>query len=154
MEPECPIYGATTSDRHFPGLSENTGARGPAGPNSPGPLWWMVRVQRRGAASSRSLLLEASPPGVVLADDPRTEDRDVNVRNEVAVLRLYLKVPGTDQLRKGAAAELRTMLAHGWHETSRRMASDHMSVRVERPVTKVVGPHMGEASGPRARRPH
>jgi hypothetical protein len=75
---------------------------------------------------------------------------DVTARNEVTVLRLYLKVPGTDQLRKGAAAELRNMLAHGWHETGRRMESDHLAVRVERPVTK----SGGEGPGPRARHPH
>jgi hypothetical protein len=78
----------------------------------------------------------------------------VTVRNEVAVLRLYLKVPGTDQLRKGAAAELRNMLAHGWHETDRRMASDHVSVRVERPLVKTAVQQMGEGAGSRARRPH
>jgi hypothetical protein len=78
----------------------------------------------------------------------------VTLRNEVTVLHLYLKVPGTDQLRKGAAAELRNMLAHGWHETDRRMATDHISVRVERPITKTVGPQMGEGPGSRSRRPH
>jgi hypothetical protein len=113
----------------------------------------VARVQRRGVASSRSLLLEASPPGVVLADDRRTEDWTMTVRNEVTVLRLYLKVPGTDQLRKGAAAELKTMLAHGWHETDRRIASDHISVRVERPLTKPVGPQIGDPLKSRARRP-
>lgn len=79
----------------------------------------------------------------------------MTVRNEVASLRLYVKVPGTDQLRKGAAAELRNMLAHGWHETDRRVASDHVSVRVERPVIKQVGiGRMGEGSGSRTHRPH
>jgi hypothetical protein len=79
----------------------------------------------------------------------------MTVRNEVASLRLYVKVPGTDQLRKGAAAELRNMLAHGWHETDRRVASDHVSVRVERPVTKPVGMgRTGEGSGSRTHRPH
>jgi hypothetical protein len=77
----------------------------------------------------------------------------ITVRNEVAVLRLYLKVPGTDQLRKGAAAELRNMLAQGWHETDRRLAADHVAVRVERPLVKPVGPQMGDPSGSRSRRP-
>lgn len=71
----------------------------------------------------------------------------MTARNEVTNLRLYVKVPGTDQLRKSAAAELRTMLANGWHETDRRMAADHLNVRVERPVVKPG--RMMDGAGPR-----
>jgi hypothetical protein len=50
------------------------------------------------------------------------------VRHEV----LYLKEPGTERLRKGAAARLRYLLATGWRETDRWHAQDHITVQVER----------------------
>jgi hypothetical protein len=57
----------------------------------------------------------------------------VNVPTEVAVVRLYCKSPGSQQLRKNAAAELATMLAAGWHEKQRKVEADHLVVRLERP---------------------
>jgi hypothetical protein len=50
------------------------------------------------------------------------------VRHEV----LYVKEPGTERLRKNAAARLRYLLANGWRETERWHAQDHITVRVER----------------------
>jgi len=57
------------------------------------------------------------------------------VRTEVAALRLHLKFPGSDRLRKGAAAELGQMLSAGWHETGRRTGPDHLTLRMERSST-------------------
>lgn len=51
---------------------------------------------------------------------------------EVQVERLYVRVPGTDKLRKGAAGRLRHLLADGWRETERTHKADHIAVRVER----------------------
>jgi hypothetical protein len=51
---------------------------------------------------------------------------------EVLYERLYLKVPGTDKLRKTAAARLRSLLSDGYRETDRTQAPDHIVVRVER----------------------
>jgi hypothetical protein len=53
-------------------------------------------------------------------------------RREVKTERLYVKAPGTDQLRKTAAASLRHLLATGWHETGRKLRSDHVEVHLER----------------------
>ena len=39
---------------------------------------------------------------------------------EVLHERLYVRVPGTDKLRKTAAARLKHLLANGWRETDRR----------------------------------
>lgn len=57
----------------------------------------------------------------------------VNAPTEVTVVRLYCKSPGSQQLRKNAAAELATMLAAGWHEKQRKVEADHLVVRLERP---------------------
>jgi len=46
--------------------------------------------------------------------------------------RLYLKVPGTDKLRKTAAARLKHLLANGWRELDRDQKADHLEVRLER----------------------
>lgn len=46
--------------------------------------------------------------------------------------RLYVRVPGTDKLRKTAAARLQHLLATGWRETERKQHPDHMWVRFER----------------------
>lgn len=51
---------------------------------------------------------------------------------EVLHERLYVKVPGTDNLRKGAAARLKHLLANGWRETDRWQKADHVEVRIER----------------------
>jgi len=51
---------------------------------------------------------------------------------EVRLERLYVKVPGTDKLRKTAAGRLRRLLAEGWRETERAQNADHVAVRFER----------------------
>jgi hypothetical protein len=51
---------------------------------------------------------------------------------EVRVERLYLKVPNTDKLRKGAAGRHKHLLADGWRELERRQEIDHIWVRYER----------------------
>ncbi len=52
---------------------------------------------------------------------------------EVTVVRLYCKSPGSQHLRKSAAAELATLLAAGWQEKGRKSGGDHLVVRLERP---------------------
>ena len=79
---------------------------------------------------------------------------------EVRTERLYVKAPGTDQLRKTAAGSLRHLLASGWHETARRVRSDHVEVRLERTVqgpSPIDHPYrpIGGPRGPTPRRtPH
>ena len=51
---------------------------------------------------------------------------------EVLHERLYVRVPGTDKLRKTAAARLKHLLATGWRETDRQVLPDHLVVRFER----------------------
>jgi hypothetical protein len=46
--------------------------------------------------------------------------------------RLYVRVPGSDKLRKTAAARLQHLLATGWREIERRQLPDHVWVRFER----------------------
>jgi hypothetical protein len=46
--------------------------------------------------------------------------------------RLYVRVPGTDKLRKTAASRLQHLLATGWRETERSKHPDHITVRLER----------------------
>lgn len=74
------------------------------------------------------------------------------VHNDVVALRLYCKTPGTDRLRKSAAAELRHLLSLGWRETHRTMAADHLVVRLERPVTKTPWVRHEREAEPRRRR--
>ena len=57
----------------------------------------------------------------------------VNAPIEVTVVRLYCKSPGSQQLRKNAAAELATLLAAGWQEKQRKVEADHLVLRLERP---------------------
>ena len=57
----------------------------------------------------------------------------VAVPMEVTVVRLYYKSPGAQSLRKGAAAELATLLSAGWQEKDRKGGADHVVVRLERP---------------------
>ena len=57
----------------------------------------------------------------------------VAVPMEVTVVRLYYKSPGAQSLRKGAAAELATLLSAGWQEKDRRAEADHLVLRLERP---------------------
>ena len=51
---------------------------------------------------------------------------------EVTHERLYVRVPGTDKLRKTAANRLKHLLAAGWRETDRQQFPDHVMVRFER----------------------
>ena len=67
------------------------------------------------------------------------------VPTEVTVVRLYYKSPGSQQLRKNAAAELASLMAAGWHEKHRKAESDHVVVRLERP--RPVKPTLPSASG-------
>jgi hypothetical protein len=53
-------------------------------------------------------------------------------RKEIRYERLYVKVPGTDRLRKSAAGRLRHLLNTGWRETERNRTGDYIRVRVER----------------------
>jgi hypothetical protein len=67
---------------------------------------------------------------------------------EITSMRLYRKSPGSAHLRKSAAAELRHLLAVGWHETERVEGADHVLVRFERPLRAdpMVRPHKGDSS--------
>jgi hypothetical protein len=51
---------------------------------------------------------------------------------EILHERLYVKVPGSDKLRKTAAARLKHLLANGWRETDRTTTADYVQVRFER----------------------
>ncbi len=51
---------------------------------------------------------------------------------EVTHERLYVRVPGTDKLRKTAANRLKHLTAAGWRETDRQQFPDHVMVRFER----------------------
>lgn len=53
-------------------------------------------------------------------------------RFEVRYEHLYVKVPGTDKLRKTAAGRLRHLLADGWREVKRIQDTDFITVRLER----------------------
>jgi hypothetical protein len=80
------------------------------------------------------------------------EDATMAVRNEVTTIRLYMKAPGSGRLRKGSEAELRHLLATGWHETHRTGERGYVDVRLARPVARE--PHVdlsGNASRGRAR---
>jgi hypothetical protein len=51
---------------------------------------------------------------------------------EVLHERMYVRVPGTDKLRKTASNRLRHLLANGWRETDRTQEPDHLMLRFER----------------------
>jgi len=51
---------------------------------------------------------------------------------EVLHERLYVRVPGTDKLRKTASARVKHLLANGWRETERIQQADHLTIRYER----------------------
>ncbi len=51
---------------------------------------------------------------------------------EVRYLRLHLKEPGTERLRKTADGWLRHHLSEGWRETSREKDHDFITVRLDR----------------------
>lgn len=67
-------------------------------------------------------------------------------RSEVSAWRLHVKTPGTSRLRKGAAAQLRHLLATGWQETARRTNPSYVTVRMERTTTIVPWPTNGDGS--------
>ncbi len=74
---------------------------------------------------------------------------------EVRYERLYVKVPGTDRLRKGAAGRLHHLLNTGWRETERVQNGDYIRVRVERTghQPEFVRLKEGPPPAPRERRP-
>jgi len=51
---------------------------------------------------------------------------------EVLHERMYVRVPGTEKLRKTAAARLKHLLANGWRETDRAQTAEFIQVRFER----------------------
>ncbi len=51
---------------------------------------------------------------------------------EILHERFYVKVPGTDSLRKTAANRQRHLLANGWRELDRQQRPDHVMVTFER----------------------
>ena len=55
---------------------------------------------------------------------------------EILHERLYVKVPGTDKLRKTAANRLKHLLANGWRELERDQRADHIMVSSSAPATR------------------
>jgi hypothetical protein len=51
---------------------------------------------------------------------------------ELRTERLYVKVPGSDKLRRTAAARLQHLLAAGWKEIERTSKVDHVQITFER----------------------
>jgi hypothetical protein len=51
---------------------------------------------------------------------------------EVIHERFYVRVPGSDKLRRTHAARLKHLLANGWRETDRSKNPDYLQVRFER----------------------
>ncbi len=51
---------------------------------------------------------------------------------EVRHVRLYVKEPNTERLRKTAAGQLKHLVSTGWRETERWHAPDYVTVRMER----------------------
>jgi hypothetical protein len=51
---------------------------------------------------------------------------------EILHERFYVKVPGTDALRKTAANRQKHLLANGWRELDRQQRPDHVMVTFER----------------------
>jgi D-tyrosyl-tRNA(Tyr) deacylase len=51
---------------------------------------------------------------------------------EILHERLYVRVPGTDKLRKTAANRQKHLLANGWRELDRQQRPDHVMVTFER----------------------
>ena len=51
---------------------------------------------------------------------------------EILHERFYVKVPGTDSLRKTAANRQKHLLANGWRELDRQQRPDHLMVTFER----------------------
>jgi hypothetical protein len=72
---------------------------------------------------------------------------------EVRHERLYLRVPGSDKLRKGAAGRLKHLLATGWREVDRTHTSEYVQVRVERSGHIPLNVRIKEGPPPPARAP-
>lgn len=51
---------------------------------------------------------------------------------EILHERLYVKVPGSDKLRKTATERQKHLLANGWRELERQRRADHVMVTFER----------------------
>ncbi|CAN5666482.1 hypothetical protein BH18ACT17_BH18ACT17_01060 [soil metagenome] len=51
---------------------------------------------------------------------------------EIMHERLYVKVPGTDNLRKTAANRQKHLQANGWRELERQQRTDHVMITFER----------------------
>lgn len=51
---------------------------------------------------------------------------------EIVHERHYVRVPGSDKLRKTAAHRHKHLLTNGWRETDRQQFPDHVMVRYER----------------------
>jgi hypothetical protein len=73
---------------------------------------------------------------------------------EVRYERLYVKVPGSDRLRRRAAGRLKHLLATGWRETERLPNAEYIRVRLERtsPVPRNVKIKQPPPPPPRPRR--
>jgi hypothetical protein len=59
---------------------------------------------------------------------------------ETCTERLYVKVPGTQTLRKRAEGHLRHLVATGWHETGRAVSLHYVDVRLNRARTHIAPP--------------
>lgn len=51
---------------------------------------------------------------------------------EILHERLYVRVPGTDKLRKTASNRQKHLLANGWRELERQQRPDHVMIMFER----------------------
>jgi hypothetical protein len=74
--------------------------------------------------------------------------------HEVMNVRLYLKEPGSERLRKTSAGRLRLLLSTGWRETERWHAPGYITVKVERSghvprMTRLPKPPPPQARPPR-----
>jgi hypothetical protein len=65
-------------------------------------------------------------PGGLLPFAPMAEYK------QVLHERLYVRVPGTDKLRKTASARVKHLLANGWREIERTQTPDYIQIRYER----------------------
>ena len=51
---------------------------------------------------------------------------------EIRHERLYVKVPGSEKIRKTAEGRMKRLVADGWRETDRKLETDYVQVRLER----------------------
>jgi hypothetical protein len=79
--------------------------------------------------------------------------RAVADHKQIIYERYYVKVPGSDRLRKNAAGRLRHLLASGWREMGRTKSGDYIEVHLERTgVPPPFKPRPAPAQAPRERR--